>query len=98
MRSPDPSLSHRQAGRRMGGQASNCDVHSRDNAKAQGVLGGKSVTEPGPDLFQLWPMPKGNSQRAPDGPGSQLCSFLGKSNPAFPSSIFFPVVFQVLGI
>lgn len=74
MRSPDPSLSHQQAG----GQASNCDVHSRDNAKAQGVLGGKSVTEPGPDLFQLWPMPTGNSQRTPDGPGLTALFLLGE--------------------
>lgn len=73
MRSPDPSLSHGQAC----GWASNCGIHSRHNGKAQGVLGSKSVTEPGPDLFQLWPMPTGNFQRAPDGPGLTALFLLG---------------------
>lgn len=73
MRKPDVSLSHRQAAR----QASNCDVHSRDDAKAQRVLGGKSVTEPRPELFQLWPKPTGNSQGAADGPGLMALFLLG---------------------
>lgn len=76
----------RHTGSQAGGQGSNCDVHFRDNAKAQGVLGGKSVTEPG-QTSSNWPRPTRSSQRAPDVTGpAALPSWGSLSQPFLPVS------------
>lgn len=82
----------------MGRQAGNCNVHSRDEAKAQGVLGGTSLTGSGPDLFELYPVSTGDSQTAPGSPGLTAQSLLGKSKPVFPCCVLprVPMVFQAL--